>query len=368
MSSLMSGSTQTYKQLASKYDDFLVPAVRIKIGQTAYSSVTGKETKKGSSLVITAAEANLCHSEGSSVSVTIEDVYDLKGSRFKSVASLGEKFSMEIGYGSSFCEIFQGYVGEITSDFSGAKQSVRITGFDAVALMRLHQVSRFFMKKKYSDIVREIIGRYSGILSTGNVESTGEEVQDYISGRTLDDYTYISDVICPMAGKEFFIFDGKGYFQPISKRNKTPSVELKLGKGLNDFRMTEAYANLEIAVRGITGAQGDKPFESKAKGKADFSQKTVGAGAQTQYIQWTDTPDKGTAGNYAKFMLDRQIAARQRAEGYCIGIPEIIPGRCLRIKGIRPELDSRKFWVDSVLHRIGKNGFSTEFFIKGWED
>ena len=368
MSDLMTGGTQNYKKLASNYDDFLVPAVRVTIGSSTYSSVTGKETKKGSTLLITEAEANLYHSEGSSVSITIEDVYDLTASRFKEVASLGESMKLEIGYGSKFCEVFKGFVGEIKSDFSGTKQFIRVTGFDAIALMRSHQSSRLFSHKKYSDIVNEIIGRYSGILSVGKLENDGEKQQDFISGRTMDDYTYLMDELCPLAGKEFFIFDGKAYFQRTSKRNKTPSVELKLGKALNDFRITEAYANLEIAVRGITGAQGEKTFLSKIKGKADFSQKTVGAGTQMQYVQWMDVPDNEIAGNYAKYMLEKQIASRQLADGRCIGIPEIIPGRCIRIKGIRTDLNTRKFWVDHVLHRIGKNGFTTEFFIKGWED
>lgn len=366
MGDLMNSSTLDFKKLASQYSDFRVPAVRVKIGSSSYSSVTGKESKKGSSLVIHEAEANLYHNEGSTVSVTVGDAYDLKGSRFKELATLGETMSVEFGYGSKFCEVFKGFVGEITCEFRGTRQFVKITGFDAVALMRMHKESRFFMKKKYSDIVKEIVGRYSGILSTGKVESTGEEKQDFISGRCLDDYSYLQEVLCPLAGKEFFIFDGKAYFQPISKRNQTPSVELKLGKGLNDFQMTEAYANLAVSVRGITGAQGDKPFVSKVTGKANSSQKTAGSGAQEQYVQWTDAPDNGTAKNCAQFMLDQQIAARQLADGRCIGIPEIIPGRCVKIKGVRPAVDSRKFWVDHVIHQINSGGFSTEFYVKGW--
>lgn len=366
MGDLMKAGTVDYKTLGSKYNNFMVPAVRVNIGGSSYSSVTGKESKKGSMLVIYEAEANLYHWEGSSVTITVGDAYDLKGSRFKELASLGETMSVEVGYNSTFSEIFKGFVGEITSEFRGTQQCVRITGYDAVSLMRQHQASRFYTKKKYSDIVNEIIGRYSGILSAETVETTGEEKQDFISGRCMDDFEYLHNVLCPLAGKEFYIFDGKAYFQAISKRNKTPSVEFKLGKGLYDFRMTEAYANLEVSVRGITGAQGESPFVSTVKGKVDSSQKTAGSGAQTQYIQWTDVTDSNTAKNYAQYTLDKQIAARQLAEGKCIGIPEIIPGRCLKIKGIRPALDSRKFWVDHVVHHIGKDGFSTDFYVKGW--
>lgn len=368
MSDLMSCETMNFSKLASTYDDFLVPAVKVTIGSTSYSSGIVKETKNGNILVITAVEANLYHSEGSSVSVTIEDAYDLAARCFKSVATLGESMTLEIGYGTKLRVVFKGFVGEITSDFNGTKHSIRVIGFDAVVLMRSHQASRLFSHKKYSEIVKEIIARYSGILTVERIESDGEKKQDCISGRAMDDYTYLMDVLCPLAGKEFFIFNGKAYFQRTSKRNKTPSVEFDLGKGLNDFRMTEAYANIEIAVRGITGAQESNQFLFRAKGKADFSQKMVGAESQMQYVQWMDTPDNEIAGNYAKYILERQLTSRQRAEGQCIGIPEIIPGRCIQIKGIRPALDKRKFWVDHVLHRIGKNGFSTEFIIKGWED
>ena len=47
MSDLISCETMNFSKLALTYDDFLVPAVKVTIGSTSYSSGIVKETKNG---------------------------------------------------------------------------------------------------------------------------------------------------------------------------------------------------------------------------------------------------------------------------------------------------------------------------------
>lgn len=367
MADLMNTPKTDFKKLSSQYGDFLVPAVRVKIGSSTYSSVTGKETKKGSGLIIHKAETWLCHSEGSSVSVLIGEVYELQASRFKEIASLGEKISLELGYGSKFSQVFKGFVGEIELQYFGTKQYIRITGYDAVYLMTQNVSARYYQEKKYSDVVQEILKNYSSILSTGNVDSTGEQQQPFISAKSMNDYDCITEFLSPLANKEFFIFNGKAYFQPVKSRNKEPSVELQLGRGLNYFRIAGSYANLKVKTAGFPTMDPDSKFVGEASGKADSSQKSVVSSEQTEYFTGIYTPDEATAGNVAEYLLERKIIQRQTAEGKCFGIPEIIPGRCITVLGVQPSYDKKKLWVDRVHHVAGESGFSTEFYVKGWE-
>ena len=258
MADLMKKSSGTYSALAETYGDFKVPAVRVKIGGTQYSSVTAKETKKGKMLLIEKVDTYLCHDEGSSVSVVVGDAYDLEGSKFRETVSLGDTMQVEVGYGSVFHEIFSGFVGEIQFEYYGTDQQIRITGFDAIYLMSQNFSSNYYTEKKYSDIINAIIGNYSNVLKKGTIDSSNEQPRAFMSCQGMSDYRYICDVLCPLAGKEFYIFDGKAYFQAIDKREKSQSVSLKLGQSLFDFSITSAYANFEIQVSNAVGTRGER--------------------------------------------------------------------------------------------------------------
>lgn len=366
MADLMKCGTADYKALAQTYGNFRVPAVRVTIGTTLYSTVTAKETKRGKMLLIHEMNAWLYHDEGTSVSILVGDVYDLEASRFKETAILGEKMQVEIGYGSVFQQIFTGYVGEIQYQYSGTDQYVRITGFDAVTLMSQNYTARYYLEKKYADVVSEIIGNYRTILASGTIDAAGEQPRPVLSCRDMSDYDYIHDILCPLAGKEFYIFNGKAYFQAVKDRNQTPTIQLKLGRSLYDFRLTASYANLEINVGGCAGADSEKKVNGKGKEKTDASQKSAVSAAQKQYIPWMCASDAEAAKNCASYWMQQRIAERQTAEGRCIGIPELVPGRCISVQGMDPSYNSKKFWIDHVHHRISEDGFVTEFYVKGW--
>ena len=56
----------------------------------------------------------------------------------------------------------------------------------------------------------------------------------------------------------------------------------------------------------------------------------------------------------------------KKANGTCIGMPEIVPGRFLKISDV-DSLINKKFYVTDVTHTINYNGFLTSFAAEGWE-
>ena len=79
--------------LASKYKEFLVPAVKVK--------VAGQDVSGNSEYVIDSVEVTLSKEAASAASIKLTNVYDLKNRRFcQDVSSdfiLGEQVEVEMG-------------------------------------------------------------------------------------------------------------------------------------------------------------------------------------------------------------------------------------------------------------------------------
>ena len=51
-------------------------------------------------------------------------------------------------------------------------------------------------------------------------------------------------------------------------------------------------------------------------------------------------------------------------KGTCVGLPELIPGRFVAIKGLDEET-AGSYFVTKVRHQFSQQGFYTEFEVKG---
>ncbi|MBQ8687320.1 MAG: hypothetical protein IJ512_02075 [Ruminococcus sp.] len=366
MADLMKCAKADYKILAERYDQFRVPAARVTIDGRQFSTVTAKLSSGSGALLIQSLEADLYHEEASCVRIVLTDVYDREGSSFQDAASLGSSCKAEIGYGSVFHEIFSGYVGEVQYRYRETLQEISITAFDAITLMSLHYRSLYYTEKKCSDVLKTILSDYSKILSIGKVDASGDQEFPVLSCHGRSDFAYIREILCPYAGKEFYIFNGKAYFQPVKDRNQTPCIALQLGRSLFDFSLTAGYGNIEISAAGFSRTDHETAVLEKATGRTDFSQKSAVSQAQKQYFPCMQLADTASAKLYAAYFAEDCIAACQTGEGTCTGLPEIVPGRCIEIYGIQKEYDKKKFWVSSVHHHLNQSGFRTRFQIKGW--
>ena len=99
-------STVSMSGLMSKYKDFLVPALKVK--------VAGKEVSKHSDYVVESVEVTLSKEASSAACIKLSDVYDAKNRRFVSKISsdfiLGALVEIEMGYGSSLTSLFYCYI------------------------------------------------------------------------------------------------------------------------------------------------------------------------------------------------------------------------------------------------------------------
>lgn len=362
MSDLMKIPTASYKELSEKYDSFRTHAASVKIGDTVYKTITAGSD---GGAYVKRIEAELHRNEPSMVRITLGNVYDREQSSFSDAVSLGDVCKVEIGYLSSLFPIFTGYVGEMGFEFS-SEPEITFRAFDAMTLMSQSFRSRYYSGMKCSDIVKELISPYRKILSADSFDDSDETELPVISVHGKSDAEYIKEVLCPRVNKEFFIFNGKAGFMPISSREQTPTVELKLGVSLFDLRVMCAYGNITTSVMGLSDRDRESAVTEEASGKADGGQSSVTSEGQRILVSDMKLSDNASAKNHAAHLLNERIISLQSAEGRCAGLAEIIPGRCVKLGGIMKKYDDKLFWVDSVFHTLGKNGFTTSFTVKGW--
>ena len=132
----------TMSSLSSKYNDFLVPALKVKVG--------GLDVIGESDYAVESVEVTLSQTAASAAVIKLTNVYDLEKRSFVGDVTgdfiLGELIDIEMGYGSSLTSLFYGYVDEINYELSD-NPSVRVTAVD---------VRRMLMGSKKSNISHKV--------------------------------------------------------------------------------------------------------------------------------------------------------------------------------------------------------------------
>lgn len=353
---LMDNAT-TYAKLVSRYGQFRVPAFQLLIeGKTLPESV-GVER----------VEATLSLDGASAVSFTVAGAYDRKSSGFlssvKSMLKLGAKVNLKLGYGSSLTEVFQGYISGVGVDFSDVPV-LSITAMDVRRLM-MEGTSReeVHVVTTYSAAFQEIMKRYSALCPSSEVDATDSNEITQIVQRGSD-YTFVTENLARKANREFFVLGDKAYFRERAKVKK-PILTLSWGEGVLHFSRNSLYQNLKITVIGFD-PDSKEAVKAQVTEKSDEAQKVVGAQHET-VIPDPDAREVAKAQKRAeKEALERKRQA-QTGSVSCVGLPELVPGRFVTLKGLDSDLD-RDYYIRQVRHELSSDGFSTTLEIGGWEE
>ena len=152
------------------------------------------------------------------------------------------------------------------------------------------------------------------------------------------------------ADREFFIFGGTAYFRK-PRSVKTPVMNMKYGQVLLSLYIQEEYLDLDVEVIGYNSME-QKTFVGKAAAKSSSRQKK----AVSQKASYTLTdPDADS----------QQKAGDRAAEGGTIGLPEVVPGRYVKVSGLE-EMADQSYYVTEVVHTLNHESYLTSFTIGGW--
>ena len=350
-------ATVSMASLASKYNDFMVPALKI--------SVQGHDLIGNSEYGVESVELTLSQSAASAAVIKLTNVYDLENRSFISDISdfiLGELVDIEMGYGSSLTSLFYGYVDEINYELS-ENPSVRVTAVDVRRMMMGSKKSNISHQvKSYSDAFNEVVKKYNPVFKSKVVDATDQLEVDCII-QNGSDYDFIKEELCRKGNRDFFVHAGKLYFKDISAE-LFHTVEMEWSK---DFISFQRKATFQDAVIRIMGQDVDKKEEVEAEVnvKSDDQQKSLVQSETTQMDAAVE--DNSDAKKVAEHKADEMKKQARQATGVCIGVPEIEPGGRVKIKHGDSRLIDGTYDIIEVKHSFNGEGYRTTFEVGGWK-
>lgn len=357
---LMTASTG-YQQLKSKYQDFRAPTARVLVDGTDI----GESLKTGFSRI----SADLtCGYAASGISFDVAGEYDYEQSAFApkgaaKVLQLGARVELQLGYIVTET-VFSGLVAEVRYEFEEDEvPRIHVECMDAKCLLMKTQRLEIRSETKITPVVNALLGE--------------QPVSTYLTGRTVkleeaegpplpfnmeSDYDFLVRQ-AQYTGCEFFIFAGQAYFrrQPESA---SPVMTLEPGQGIARASLSLRGAPLvqTVTVVGVDPTS-DNPVSGSAAASGTFGKGSgpnrMLAGTQRTYFD-PRTASAKDAATRAKVLLGGIQQQFGQITCQCIGLPELVPGRWIKIKGLMPEADTN-FYITDVRHVYSQNGFTTTF-------
>jgi phage protein D len=303
-------------------------------------------------------------SDASSANFTVVNVYDLKSSSFitnvKNKLKLGALIKIELGYISTRTQVFSGYIANVSMAFNDMP-SIKVTALDVRGLMRMNSRSNYqFTETKYSEVTKKVLGAYKKVCPNLKVDDTTKEDLNIMQNGT--DLDFIRDVLGQKAKKEFLVIDDTAYFRDFGNK-KDPITTLKWGEGLLSFSSSITYCNEDIKVYGHSEKQ-NQAIEAKKTVKSDSKLPSLVTPAPVREIPSSDAEDKDEATKIVEFEINERKKKSQNGSGTCIGLPEIIPGRYIKINNLDSSLN-KAYYLNQVTHNFGGDGYTTDFEIGG---
>lgn len=358
MANLLSG-TYDYAVLSKKYGNFCVPALKIK--------VNGVDTVTSMKLTVLELQAKLVLEGTSIIEFKIADAYTAKNhsfdSKVKSKFTLGTIVEVELGYLSSTCSIFKGYVAMVGAEFEELPLFV-VTLMDARRLMMVSGTKQLLHDvKNYSDAFRTIMGSYSK-LCTPKIDSTNDKLDKPLS-QNNSDYDFIMKGMIQegKVNREFFILGDTAYFRK-PRSVKAPVMTMKYGQELMALSVQEEYLNLDVEVIGYS-AKEQKSFVGKSSAKSASQQKNVTSKTPVYTVSAPDADSQEKVKERAEALAQKQVWKSRTGEGTVIGMPELVPGRFVAVKDLEKMVDN-KYYITEVTHQFNNEKFQTVFTIGGW--
>lgn len=354
-------SSYTYEELRKKYQDFTTPKVELNIGGLSLLEQKGISVEQ--------VQIKLSTGNTGSASFTINSGYDYEQSSFNSVLKdkviPGKVVTVKLGYMTKTTEVFKGFIASIDIQFDVENGIFfTITAMDARRLMMTdNKPYALYSKPNYSDIVKNIMSRYSA-LCTFECDDTDDKLEDVVSQRESD-YDFITKKLIQegRVDREFFIVADTAYFR-TPRKVPTPVITLGINNGLKNFSRSLNYLNKIFEVHGYNSDTKTHLFSSAAAISGDEQSEVIKAGIEV--VALSDCTTQTDVTESAKSMAMKAKNENKKASGTCIGLPEIVPGRFLKISGV-DSLINKNFYITDVTHTINYNGFLTNFTTEGWE-
>ena len=322
-------------------------------------------------------------------SFTVNNPFNEEHTEFKYLENkffdVGKEVVIKIGYGDrrKVKPVLHGLITSLDVSFpaNGISQ-LTVKGFDFSHKMMKGKSERKRKRKytwgsdksqvSYSEVVRDIAGSEYDF-NVNNVVETYEKHPLVKQNEKESDYDFIKNKLAAEVSFEVFVIGKDFYFRPRQNNVSAVVATLEWGRTLISFspEINTADQISEVEVRGWDSTQ-QKPIVGKAShgqehGK-DGARKTGSdaiAATQGKVVKhfWQPVFTKKEAVDRAKSILEQQALKYVKGSGECIGIPEIMPGKNIRLKGLGDKF-SKKYYVEKATHSVTTSGYKTTFNVK----
>ena len=354
---LMKQST-SFAQLKKKYRNFAAPTVEI------YVDGAGIVSKMGAS--VTDLEVDLtCGYPASGCSFTITGEYQPSQSDFNprgcaKKLELGAKVEVALGY-ITLETVFVGLITELEYLFEEEAPLIHVECMDIKCLLMKTQRLELMGESKCRQVVDELLSSapVSSYLGGKAIEIPNDEKRPL--GVSMEsDYDFIVRW-AQYSGCEFFVLCGKVYFRPAPGAS-SPILEIEPDGGILSARLRLQGTELVKSVQVVSiDPANDKVISGKASASGKFGDgptaKKMIAGTERIYLDPLATSTSAAQAR-AKVLMAGLTGRFEQLELRCIGLPDLVPGRQVKVKGLSGRA-AGSFYITDIRHSFGLDGFTT---------
>lgn len=357
-----------YSDLVREYDNFSAPGYTVQLD--------GK-TLDNTQLVMSKMEVDL-NGDGtaSGCSFSVQSIYDWEKSAWiNAIADLikvGAKLTIAVGYVKKY-EVFYGYVDDFTMTFPEAGKGegpvIEVTGIDAMGYMMSNREPLYGGEEKATELVKKILVKAQNAGYAKDVYvPTLKDFSVPLLKEKVDDWTFLN-IVARQFGATLMTLDGVLVFDNTVD-NASRLLTLEMGKTLRSLRKRMSLAN-QVGVVEIRGRD-----VNQMPVKATVSRVTVGDSGKTA-VETASKFKKSVLSEYNEFVRTEEECRRVAqtrlnslamgyvsGEGECIGMPALVPGRCVQIKE-SDDMVNGNCYLTQVRHTFSADGFFTTFKFKG---
>ena len=374
-----------YSDLRSKYDEFDLPTVEIKVNGKSFG-----EGKRSFGLSDVDVELTAGF-EASTASFSIYNAYDYDDAEFdfdsiKNYVLIGSAVEIYMGYKVTLQEVFRGVITRVNFLIEdGEPPCVQVSAMDVKAVMMANRYHKALSCKYYCEAVKEILGQGvyetlkndNVILSTEIADTPDKPVVEVEAGPPEEtdhmiemvgesDYEFITRA-AKKFNYEFFVLGGRVYFRAAKCDNTsqlTVTSDVSIKRLSVEYDMTGLTESIE--VRGLDVGKA-KLLSKTKKNSNKLSQgskaKSLINGSKFVYID-PSAYSAEDASYRVNYLMEDMMYRYGTLELEMIGIPDIIPGKFINIKNVGKVI-SNEFYVQSVRHYMNRDGeYSTKVIGK----
>ena len=371
----------TYDKLKSKYYEFAYPRAKIELDGKEFAGENGD-------MIVNDIHIELVSGfEASIASFRIYNVYDAESGEFRydeisEQIVLGKSVVISLGYLNKLEKVFVGFIAGVDFCYEGEGHLpyIEVSAMDIKGIMMGGSYASQCTTDHYSGAVKEIFNRtaYQNLKSGGGY--TDCRVDETADKKTGGDKNKVSDYTVEMVSEsdydfvvkaakkfnfEFFVDRGRIYFRK-AKSNTTTLMTIGSGKGLRKFNVGYSLTGLVATVeaRAMDAGQGKLitakekyPEAGKSISTGNQAKKLLGDGTKV-YIDPTIKSQSQAEARAAA--LKEQMSYRLgNLEGTCVGLPDLVPGRFIKLSGLGGPTENR-FYLTEVVHDFDdQRGFET---------